>query len=76
MTTGSGLGDKPPPRDSDKDGGLLIGERLCRLPPKLCFTFRLISKLQGSVRDFRAVSLERKPHLARNANPILAVKTR
>lgn len=27
MTTGAGFGDKTPPRDSDIDGGSLIGER-------------------------------------------------
>lgn len=44
MTTGSGLGDKPPSCDSNKDGASLIGERWSRILPKLCFTFRLIYK--------------------------------
>ena len=69
MTTRSGLGDKPPPCDSSKDGGSLIGERLSRLPPKLGSTFHLIYKLEarGWVRHPRAlehrVSLERQPAL-------------
>lgn len=75
MTTGSGLGDKPPPCDSNKDGGSLIGERWCRLPPKLCFTFHLISKLQ--VRGWLGISEQSlwntNPTLTWNANPPLAV---
>lgn len=61
MTPGSGLGDKPPPRDSNKDGGSLIGERLYRLLLKLCFASHL------QVRDWFGISeclRSHKPHVS------------
>lgn len=74
MTTGSGLGDKPPPCDSNKDGGSLIGERLRRLPPKLCFAFHLIYKLQvrGRFEVSEGSPWNANPALAWNAKPALA----
>lgn len=75
MTTGSGLEDKPPSCDSNKDGEWLIGERSSRLPPKLCSTFHLIYKLQ--VRGRLGISgrtlWNTSPALAWNANPMLAI---
>lgn len=71
MTTGSGL-DKPPPCDSNKDGGSLIGDRLQASAETLShFPFRLQVTRTASVRDVRA---KRKPHVSCNANPALAVK--
>lgn len=64
MTPGSGLRDKPLPRDSNKDGGSLIGEHLYRLLPKLCFASHLQVRgwfvISECLRNHKAhVSLER-----------------